>query len=69
MNDHARNNLDDAREIVNEIAELRAAQEELKRAFKNDDLEGGWRAALTHPLYLSAAERIETLHEQLKGLI
>lgn len=62
-------NLVRAKDIVHEIDELRALQRELKSAFKNDELDGGWRAALQHPLYLDAERAIEKLQEQLKILI
>lgn len=54
-------------EIVSQITELKALQKELKSSFS--ELEGSWRGALTHPLYLQAEERILELQDDLKGLI
>jgi len=62
-------NLDKAVQIVAELDRLRAVQRELKAAFKNDELDGGWKAALDHPLYQQASERIAALQEDLKILI
>jgi len=62
-------NLEKAAVIVRAIADIRAVQVELKAAFKGDELDGGWRAALTHPLYLDAEAAIADLREQLKVLI
>lgn len=58
-----------ATQIVQKISILRQTQDELKRAFKDDALNGGWRAALTHPLYLEAEKNIIELRESLKELI
>lgn len=63
------NNLDQAIAIVARIAQCIAVQNELKRAFKDDELDGGWKAALTHPLYLQAEAEVSALRDELKGLI
>jgi hypothetical protein len=62
-------NLDRARMITTEIMELGTLQGALKAAFRNDELDGGWKAALDHPLYIQAEERIVSLREELRGLI
>lgn len=62
-------NLVIGREYMAEIRDCRDIQAELKRAFKDDALDGGWRAALTHPLYLQAEARITELQGLMKGLI
>lgn len=58
-----------AEQIVGEIDLLRGVQRELKAAFKDDELNGGWKAALEHPLWGWAEQRIAALHEEMKGLI
>lgn len=58
-----------AMQIVDKIEKLRAVQDELKRAFKDDALAGGWKAALEHPLWGWSEQRIAVLHEEMKGLI
>lgn len=62
-------NLSDALGAVVLIDSLKRLQQTLKAAFKDDELDGGWQAALKHPLYIEAQEHIDSLHEQLKGLI
>lgn len=62
-------NLDRATEICDEVEGLLRVQGELKRAFKNDELDGGWKTALEHPLYLQAEARKVALQDELKGLI
>lgn len=61
--------LEKAMRIVGEIDLLRGVQRELKAAFKDDELNGGWKAALDHPLWGWAEQRIAALHEDMKGLI
>lgn len=58
-----------AAEIVDEVEALKRLQAELRRAFAGDELDGGWKTALEHPIYLKADARITNLHEELKGLI
>lgn len=65
----SRQNIDDALEIVREIDEVRAVQRELKATFARRELEGGAKAALSHPLYLQAQTRLDELHEALTILI
>lgn len=62
-------NLDRAKEYIAEIHSLRNVQKELKNAFLDQELDGGWRAALEHPLYLQAQASIDALQEQLRLLI
>lgn len=62
-------NLSKAAEIIAEIDECVRVQKALKDAFRNDQLDGGWQAALEHPLYLQAEGRIALLQSQLKELI
>lgn len=62
-------NLGRASMIVNELADLAGVQSALKAAFKNDELDGGWKTALEHPLYLQAEARKASLQDELKGLI
>jgi len=57
--------LDSAATIVARIDSLVRVQAELKRAFKDDELDGGWRAALTHPLYLRCESAIADLRQEL----
>lgn len=68
-NDTQEWNLWRAAEIDDEIRKLEGLQARLKRAFKDDEIDGGWKAALTHPLYLKAEARIASLNDELKGLI
>lgn len=60
-----RTNIDDAIEVVCEIDQVRAVQRELKAAFARSELDGGVKAAPSHPLYIECEERLATLHEQL----
>lgn len=62
-------NLDDAIALTRRIGECQQVQQELKRAFKDDALDGGWKTALVHPLYLAAEEEIVRLRDQMKMLI
>lgn len=62
-------NLEDAKELIKEISELKEIQRRLKDAFAKDELDGGALAALDHPLYLQAAEEIKRLEEEFKQLI
>jgi hypothetical protein len=62
-------NLDDAVAITRRIGERQQVQQELKHAFKDDALDGGWKTALVHPLYLAAEEEIIRLRDQMKMLI
>lgn len=55
--------------IVASIESYRAVQREIKAAFVGDELNGGPKGALTHPLYLLAQARIAELHEEMKELI
>lgn len=63
------NNLIRAREISAEIQALKQIQKDLKDAFHHRELDGGARAALTHPLYLDAEKKIAELQEALTILI
>lgn len=65
----SRTNIDDAIEIVHEIDQVRAVQRELKAAFARSELDGGVRAAPSHPLYVECVQRLEALHEQLMMVI
>ena len=62
-------NLEDGKKIDQEISELESLQKRLKSAFAEDELEGGWKAALTHPLYIEAQRSIDRLKDELKLLI
>lgn len=62
-------NLARAMQIVTDIDICRGVLDALKRAFKDQELDGGWRAALSHPLYVSTEERIASLEDELRGLI
>lgn len=55
--------------IIDEIELVRGVQRELKAAFTGDELNGGWRAALDHPLWAEADARLTELQDELKGLI
>lgn len=63
------NDVERATTIVRELNELAGVQSALKAAFKNDELDGGWKTALEHPLYLQAEARKASLQDELKGLI
>lgn len=70
VGDHdPRTNIDDAIEIVSEIDRLRSVIRELKAAFARSELDGGVKAAPTHPLYRQCEARLEKLHEDLMLLI
>ena len=62
-------NLAKAKRLVREQQELTAVMRAYKAAFKNDELDGGWKAALTHPTYLEAEKRLAEIDNELKGLI
>ena len=62
-------NLARAMQIIADIDICRGVLDALKRAFKNEELDGGWRTALTHPLYVSTEARIASLEDELRGLI
>lgn len=62
-------NLDKAINIVDQINKVVAVQKALKGAFVHRALEGGVKAAFTHPLYLEAEAKIQELEEQLTLLI
>lgn len=62
-------NLDKAIRISEEIDALQNVMKKLKSAFVHRELEGGVKAAFTHPLYLEAEQRIAELEEQLTLLI
>lgn len=61
-----RTNIDDALEIVADIQKIYSVQRELKAAFARSDLDGGVKAAPSHPLYAECEERLEKLRDQLK---
>lgn len=65
----SRTNLDDALEIVHEIDDVRSVIRELKAAFARSELDGGAKAAPSHPLYVEAEERLAALHDQLMMVI
>lgn len=58
-----------AQAIAVEMEELRTIQKELKGAFHESGLDGGWKAALQHPLYVEAEEELKRLREQMMLLI
>ena len=62
-------NVDDAVDIISRIECLRAVQRELKSAFARSDLDGGAKAALSHPLYIQVQEELDELHDQLMMLV
>lgn len=62
-------NLSKAIAIVTRIGQCVIVQKSLKDAFRNDQLEGGWQAALDHPIYLDAEAEIARLQEEFKALI
>lgn len=68
-NDEVDWNLSTAMRIVTDIDVCRGVLDALKRAFKDQELDGGWQTALTHPLYLSTEARIANLEDELRGLI
>lgn len=61
-----RTNIDDALEIVADIQKIYSVQRELKAAFARSDLDGGVKAAPSHPLYAECERRLEKLRDQLK---
>ena len=65
----SRTNLDDALEIVHEIDQARSVIRELKAAFARSELDGGAKAAPSHPLYIEAEEHLAALHERLMMVI
>lgn len=62
-------NLDKAIVITEDIRQCKAVMKALKDAFSYRDLEGGYKAALTHPLYLDAEAKVAELEEELTLLI
>lgn len=62
-------NLARAMQIVTDIDICRGVLDALKRAFKSQELDGGWKAALTHPLYVDTEAHIASLEDELRGLI
>ncbi|AYB70122.1 hypothetical protein SEA_ONEIAGILLIAN_12 [Microbacterium phage OneinaGillian] len=66
MGEPPRTNIDDALEIVADIQKLYSVQRELKAAFARSELDGGVKAAPSHPLYVECEERLEKLRDQLK---
>ena len=60
--------LDRAAEIVQEIDALIRVQKVLAGAFVHRGLDGGAKAAFTHPLYLKAQAQIVALEESLTHL-
>lgn len=61
--------IDDALEIVVEIEACHRIQREIKAAFVGQALEGGALAALEHPLYVRATERMAELRAELMLVI
>jgi hypothetical protein len=55
--------------ISKEIQALRQMQKDLKDTFYHRELDGGPKAALTHPLYLAAERRITRLQEEMTLLV
>ena len=68
-NDDVEWNLGRSLQIISELRDLADLQRELKRAFAASELDGGWRAAHDHPLYVQAEARAANLHDELMGLI
>lgn len=64
-----RTNLDDAADLIVEIERTRSILREVKAAFARSELDGGAKAALSHPLYLQAETHLEHLHNDLMMLI
>ncbi|QUE25562.1 hypothetical protein SEA_SADLAD_15 [Microbacterium phage SadLad] len=64
-----RTNIDDALEIVAEIDRVRSVIRELKAAFAKSELDGGAKAAPSHPLYIQAQAKLDELHDQLMQVI
>ena len=62
-------NLANAIQLTWEIQQVRAARDELKRAFALNELDGGVKAAFEHPLYIQAEARLAKLHDQLMMVI
>lgn len=62
-------NLDRANVIVDQIERCRRVQTALKTAFKQQILDGGWTAAIDHPLFRQASARIVELEDELRRLI
>lgn len=62
-------NLNRANAIVDQIDRCRRIQGALKTAFKQQILDGGWTAALDHPLHKMASARILELEDELRRLI
>ena len=62
-------NLEIATGIVREIEQVRGVVAELKSAFARNQLDGGVKAAYTHPLYIQAQARLAELHEQMMMVI
>lgn len=61
--------LEKAKALVKEIDELLQLQKTIKLAFAKDELDGGWKTALEHPLYLEAENQLQELFSEMKGLI
>ncbi|QNJ55997.1 hypothetical protein SEA_RASPUTIA_107 [Microbacterium phage Rasputia] len=64
-----RTNLEDALVLIEQIDAIRSVQRELKSAFAKSELDGGAKAAFTHPLYVQAQEQLDRLHDQLMMII
>ena len=62
-------NLWRATRVVRELERVRGVVAELKSAFARNELDGGVKAAYTHPLYVQAQARIAELHQQLLTVI
>lgn len=63
------NNLWRAAHLVEQINEMRGVVAELKSAFARNQLDGGVKAAYTHPLYIQAQARLAELHEQMMMVV
>lgn len=62
-------NLEKAAAISAEIESLLSTQKNLKNAFYHRELDGGPKAAMTHPLYIQCQIRIDELQDELTILI
>lgn len=62
-------NIEKGIRLSEEIEQLKMMQKNLTSAFHHQQLDGGAKAALEHPLYLAAAERIQKLQVEMTLLI
>lgn len=69
VRDESFTNLDRATELIDQMYDMRAIQRELKSAFAGRELDGGAIAAMKHPLYIQAEEKLRELHDDLMILI